>query len=339
MIPTREQIEEIACLEQRSLDWFRARLGCVTGSCVYLVVKPSEELRAFLKAQEAGPIQKESKSDFNKRIKELKKVSVEDYEIELKKGPIVESQEEYEKRLEQLLLRAKQNPFSDTTISYLDKLASQRNLRDVFVKDDGLFEQYILRTSFSSSAIRWGEETEEMARIQYSRKTGNEVAEIGFYRHSAVDWYGDSPDGLVVDNKTGAPVGSIEIKCPKSETWIRYRCEFRKAQRLHNEYVKAYMEAHPEIDSDAFVDDMLPEEQRLDTINLNTLKRIKPDYYWQCQSHCACNNVDWCDFIFYDQMQKGEMVIIRIHRNQEDIDFMLSRIEMANDYIENVILN
>jgi hypothetical protein len=37
-------------------------------------------------------------------------------------------------------------------------------------------------------------------------------------------------------------------------------------------------------------------------------------------------------------MQKGEMIVVRIYRNQEDIDLLLNRIEMANDYIENEIL-
>jgi hypothetical protein len=98
------------------------------------------------------------------------------------------------------------------------------------------------------------------------------------------------------------------------------------------------MEGHPEIDSDAFTEDLLPKEKRISFMNAETLKSIKMEYYWQCQSHCECHNVDWCDFIVYDQMQKGEMIVVRIYRNQEDIDLLLNRIEMANDYIENEIL-
>lgn len=336
MIPTKERIEEIACLEQRSHDWFRARLGCVTGSCAYSVTKQSEAEKAYRKAIAVGPIEIESKSEFNTRIK-----SIKDPELQAKEkaaGPLKETKEMFDTRIAGLRMKMEETPFPDTTVSYLYQLAAERNLRDVFVQDDQFFEQYLMRTTFSSNAIRWGEETEAMARLQYSRKTGNEVVEVGFHRHSKVDWFGDSPDGLVVDKESGKPIGAIEIKCPKSDTWIKYRHEFRKAERLHGKFVEQYMAMHPEVDSDAFSDDMLPYEQRLDILNSDTLKRIKPEYYWQCQSHCECNVVDWCDFIFYDQMQKGEMVIIRIYRNQEDIDLLLSRIIRANEYIENDIL-
>jgi hypothetical protein len=336
MIPTKEKIEEIACLEQRSHDWFRARLGCVTGSCAYSVTKQSDAEKAYRKAIEVGPATIETKTDFNKRLKLIKDPGL--YANAVAEGQLKESNEEFDLRIAQLQLKAEEAPFPDTTVGYLYQLAAERNLRDVFVQDEELFNQYLMRTTFSSNAIRWGEETENMARLQYSRKTGNEVAEVGFHRHSKVDWFGDSPDGLVVDKESGLPIGAIEIKCPKSDTWIRYRHEFRKAERLYNKFVEQYMTIHPEVDSDAFTEDMLPCEQRLDTLNAETLKRIKPEYYWQCQSHCECNEVDWCDFIFYDQMQKGEMVIIRIYRNQEDIDYLLSRIERANDFIENDIL-
>jgi hypothetical protein len=338
MIPTKEQRDAIACLEQRSHDWFRARLGCVTGSCVSYITRPGEAEKALVKALNAGPLVIEGKRDFNARINPLKKTDMEAYEKALAEGPKKESEQEFKERIDELREQFKANPFSEGTLSYLYELAAERNLRDVFVKDEELFIQYLMRTSVSSNAIRWGEETESMARLQYSRKTGYEVAEVGFYRHPTVDWYGDSPDGLVLDSESGLPIGTIEIKCPKSETWVRYRHEFRINNDRYNTYVKEYMEGHPEIDSDAFTEDLLPKEKRISFMNAETLKSIKMEYYWQCQSHCECHNVDWCDFIVYDQMQKGEMIVVRIYRNQEDIDLLLNRIEMANDYIENEIL-
>lgn len=337
MIPTKEQIEEIACLEQRTPDWFRARLGCVTGSCAHLVVKPNEAERAYKKALLAGPIEIETKSAFNSRLKEIKKTNPEKYQEEYDKGLLKESEEQFKSRLKTLWDKAQQSGFNDSTMSYLYQIASERNLRDVFVNNDIYFEEYQKRVSVSSHAMRWGAETEEMARLQYSRTTGYEVVEVGFHRHETVDWFGDSPDGLVVDEE-GKPIGAIEIKCPKPDMWIRYRHAFNQAQRKYNEYVKAFMESHPEIDADAFTDEMLPIEQRLCTINSETLKNVRIDYYWQCQSHCECNKVPWCDFVFYDQMQKGEIMIVRINRNDEDIDFLLNRIELVNNYIDNDIL-
>lgn len=338
MIPTKEQRDEIACLEQRSHDWFRARLGCVTGSCASIITKPSEAEKALIKAINIGPLETESKRDFNTRINPLKKTDMDAYNKALAEGPKRETKEEFEARIAKLQEAANASPFSEGALSYMYELASERNLRDVFVKDEELFIQYLMRTSVSSNAIRWGEETEAMARLQYSRITGNEVVEIGFYRHATVDWYGDSPDGLVVNKESGLPIGSIEIKCPKSQTWIEYRHKFSQVRIMYNSYVKEYMDAHPEIDSDAFREDLLPLEKRLSFMNAEALKSLKIEYYWQCQSHCECHNVDWCDFIVYDQMQKGEIIIIRIYRNQVDIDRLLSRIKIANDYIENEIL-
>jgi hypothetical protein len=338
MIPTKEQRDEIACLEQRSHDWFRARLGCVTGSCVSNITKPSEAEKALIKAISIGPLETEGKRDFNTRINPLKKTDMDAYNKALAEGPKKETKEEFEARIAKLQEAANASPFSEGTLTYLYELASERNLRDVFVKDEELFNQYLMRTSVSSNAIRWGEETEAMARLQYSRLTGNEVVEIGFYRHPTVDWYGDSPDGLVVDKESGLPIGSIEIKCPKSQTWIEYRHKFTQIERIYNSHVKEYMSSHPEIDSDAFREDFLPMENRLSFMNAEALKSLKMEYYWQCQSHCECHNVDWCDFIVYDQMQKGEIIIVRIYRNQVDIDRLLSRIKIANDYIENEIL-
>lgn len=338
MIPTKEQRDEIACLEQRSHDWFRARLGCVTGSCASIVTKPSEAEKALIKAINIGPLETEGKRDFNTRINPLKKTDMDAYNKALAAGPKRETKEEFESRIAKLQEAANASPFSEGALSYMYELASERNLRDVFVKDEELFNQYLMRTSVSSNAIRWGEETEAMARLQYSRLTGNEVVEIGFYRHPTVDWYGDSPDGLVVNKESGLPVGAIEIKCPKSQTWIEYHHKFRQNEKTYNMYVEEYMSAHPEIDSDAFREDFLPLEKRLSFMNADTLKSLKMEYYWQCQSHCECHNVNWCDFIVYDQMQKGEIIIVRIYRNQADIDRLLSRIKIANDYIENEIL-
>lgn len=337
MIPTKEQIEEIACLEQRSNGWHKARLGCITGSKVSLVTKPNEGERAYKKALLAGPQEVETKSAFNRRLNEIKKESPEKYEEELAKGPLKESEEQFKRRLKTLWEKGQQGGFCDTTMSYIYELSAQRNIRDAFLNNDFLFEQYLERNSFSSRDIRWGEETEGMARIRYSQLTGNEVVEIGFIRHDTVDWFGDSPDGLVVENGV-KPIGSVEIKCPKSETWIKYKHRFNEAANKYNEYVRVFMEEHPEVDSDSFNDSMLPLEQRLYILNAEALKSINMDYYWQCQSHCECNKVNWCDFIVYDPMQKEEILITRIYRNDEDIDFMLKRIEMVNDYIKNEIL-
>lgn len=187
--------------------------------------------------------------------------------------------------------------FSDTAKGYLYQVASERNLWPNVVEDDVQFEEYMFRVEISNKAIRYGQENEDFARKLYIHKTGNEVVEAGFIAHQTIPNYGDSPDGVVLD-KDGKPVGTLEIKCPKPETFMRYKANIHNAEEL---------------------------------------KAEKPEYYWQCQSHCECNQVQWCDFVFCDKMQQNGFVCIRIERNDEDIALMKERIVLANQFVDELL--
>lgn len=195
----------------------------------------------------------------------------------------------------------KSNPnpemFSDTAKGYLYQVASERNLRKSVLTDDRQFEEYLSRVELSNKAIRYGQETEDIARKVYEIKKGIEVAQAGFIIHESIENYGDSPDGIVL-NTDGQPIGTLEIKCPKPETWMRYKATIHNAEEL---------------------------------------KDVKPEYYWQCQSHCECNKLPWCDFVFFDKMQENGFVCIRIERNDEDIELMKKRIVLANEFIKTLL--
>ncbi len=66
---------------------------------------------------------------------------------------------------------------------------------------------------FTSSAMQWGIEHEDTARVQYMLASDNDVEECGFFTHPSL-LAGASPDGLVGE------VGVLEIKCPNSATHI-----------------------------------------------------------------------------------------------------------------------
>lgn len=66
--------------------------------------------------------------------------------------------------------------------------------------------------SFTNSAMEWGVETEELARVSYELSTGFNVEQVGFIKLD--DMIGASPDGLVGDD------GLIEIKCPNTSTHL-----------------------------------------------------------------------------------------------------------------------
>ncbi len=236
---TQELIDKMSCLQQGTYDWFKARLGNITGSNVHYVMKAP----------------KPTKTNPNPE------------------------------------------PFSDTAKGYLYQVASERNLRPQILDDDAQFEEYMARVDVSSKAIRYGQETEDIARKVYEMTKGYEVAQAGFIIHPEIEHYGDSPDGIVID-RDGKPIGALEIKCPKPDTWMRYKAT------IHN------------------ADD---------------LKEIKPEYYWQCQNHCECNQLPWCDFVFFDKMQQNGFVCIRIERNEEDIELMKQRVILANQFINELL--
>ena len=68
--------------------------------------------------------------------------------------------------------------------------------------------------SFQSAEMKFGTETEPLARMAYEARTGAMVEEQGFIKHATLPWTGCSPDGFI-----GAD-GMVEIKCPNTATHI-----------------------------------------------------------------------------------------------------------------------
>jgi putative phage-type endonuclease len=69
--------------------------------------------------------------------------------------------------------------------------------------------------SYNSAAMQRGVDLEPVARMAYEATNGF-VDKAGFYKHSSIEWFGASPDGLVGDD------GLVEIKCPNSTTHVDY---------------------------------------------------------------------------------------------------------------------
>lgn len=300
MIPSIEEIDRIACLPQKNedgtvnKDWRRSRLGCFTSSEISDLMVLSPEEKAYNKLLAEGTVKLPKKI-----ISELMTLTGKSEQDVIRC--------EYTKQLNAAKEAVDSASFTGTALSYILSVSSERNMRKVFIEDDTLFDFFIQRTELTNRDMKWGNEMEPYARQEYMQITHNEVVEIGFRRSSKIDWLGDSPDGLVVDKETGKPIGCIEIKCPKPNTWMLYKYSFSKGKKEGK------------------------------TSN-EILKEIKPEYYWQCQCHCECNNLPWCDFIYYDQMQNDGLQVERIYRCQEDIDNMTSRVVKANKFIDNEIL-
>lgn len=88
----------------------------------------------------------------------------------------------------------------------------------------------------------------------------------------------------------------LEIKCPIQSTFIRY-CQIET-----------------------------PED----------LKKIKPEYYWQCMAHMACTGSQRTDFIAYCPWQALPIHIVPIMRSEAEISSMLDRVKLANEFIQSI---
>ena len=62
--------------------------------------------------------------------------------------------------------------------------------------------------------MRWGTESEPLARSAYEADTGLLVTEVGLIIHPVISMAGASPDGVVSET------GLIECKCPDTKTHI-----------------------------------------------------------------------------------------------------------------------
>lgn len=68
--------------------------------------------------------------------------------------------------------------------------------------------------SYSNDAMKWGTETEPLARAAYEARTGAMVEEVAMIYHPRIEMAGASPDGCIDD-------GLVEIKCPNSATHVK----------------------------------------------------------------------------------------------------------------------
>lgn len=184
--------------------------------------------------------------------------------------------------------------FSETANSYIYNVAATRYMNPLVVNDDNLFDEYLNITNVETKAMRWGTEQEEYARQLYAKLKGYAVVERGSVAHKTIPHFASSPDGYIPDDGNGKS-GCLEIKCPNQDTYMRYRNE---------------------------------------VVDGETLKKVKPEYYWQCQCHMMCTGAEWCDFIAYCPWQAKPIHIVRILPCQEDMQLIESKINKAELIIE-----
>lgn len=68
---------------------------------------------------------------------------------------------------------------------------------------------------YTNEAMKWGTETEPLARAAYEARTGAIVDEVAMVPHPTIAMAGASPDGCIDHD------GLVEIKCPNSATHMK----------------------------------------------------------------------------------------------------------------------
>ena len=68
-----------------------------------------------------------------------------------------------------------------------------------------------------------------------------------------------------------------------------------------------------------------------------TLKKIKPEYYYQCMAHMMCTGAVRTDFIVFNPFHKVGIKVIPILPDEKVFDEMRERIEEANILINEIV--
>ena len=200
-------------------------------------------------------------------------------------------------QLGKLMQRGRGAEFSQTAMAYLCQIAAERTMNPEIVADDGLFAQYLEATDTSTRAMRWGTDQEADARRLYTSLTGRKVVEVGSCRHPSIPNFAASPDGFFYDE--GKPERYVvEIKSPTQAVFMLYAAEIR---------------------------------------GNDSLKAVKPEYYWQTQAEMMCLRADWCDFVAYCPWQSSPLHIARLYPDPVAQRQAADRIAQAEELINDII--
>lgn len=226
--------------DQRSIGWYRARIGCVTGSrCADLMGKG----------------------------------------------------------------RGKDAEWSQTALTYLYELAGERMFDPDFLDDDDVLQDYIDSTAHVSKAMQWGIEQEDAAKNAfleaYFPDGQGEMAEVSSCKHDTIEWFAASPDGILLDRRTGEQC-VMEVKCPTISVYMKYRSGIRDAE---------------------------------------TLKAVEPKYYWQVMAEMSCTGTGTAYFIVYNPWLTDTLHVVRIERDEDAIAALEGRVRRANEVIKGIIDN
>lgn len=188
--------------------------------------------------------------------------------------------------------------FSDTAKAYLYQVAGERLFNPDFLSDDEVFSDYLDETSITTKAMRWGTEQEDAARRLASDILGYDIEEVSSCAHDTIPFFAASPDGMIRDVDGNGHLGVLEIKCPNIGTFMKYKHLIHSAEDLKN---------------------------------------VKPEYYWQMMAEMDCTGAVSGVFVTYCPWLSKPFHYANIERVEDDIKLMQERVNLANEFIDNII--
>lgn len=72
-------------------------------------------------------------------------------------------------------------------------------------------------------------------------------------------------------------------------------------------------------------------------IDQEDLKKVKPEYYWQCMAHMMCTGAVRTDFIIFSPYSSKMMKIVKIFPDPKAFDEVTERVKEANNVINSII--
>ncbi|HSW91470.1 MAG TPA: YqaJ viral recombinase family protein [Candidatus Saccharimonadales bacterium] len=195
----KQQVRPIAVnAEQRSSEWFEARLGKVTGSQVMNTMSYMKSSITKGKMAQAEQYHKEHFMD-----QEVLERLRDEFPFEFLLSANLEVTE------------------SETRFAYRRATVAER-----FTGQPADPDPYV------NKAMQWGMMNEDIAKTMYQLRSENIVTDAPFMLHPELAC-GASPDGIVTDRTTGE-IGNIEIKCLNSANHL-YKIMLHR--NMPNDYI------------------------------------------------------------------------------------------------------
>lgn len=125
-------------------------------------------------------------------------------------------------------------------------------VNETSVTDNETFSRSEVKTVNINSALHWGQKYEPLSVMIYEHIYNSKVEDFGCIQHPTYKFLGASPDGIIVESKTGKYGYMLEIKnpvsreitgIPKKEYWVQMQlqmevCDLDKCDFLETKFVE-----------------------------------------------------------------------------------------------------